>query len=152
MGGEREKLSGVRALGVNKAESHLVTGSRNGEVLIWDISSHPPKLSNNGNGMHGKNGTRGRFAGHRMSTAGNYYKPERLELYDEGDLKTGEILQVEIEESKGIVCDGNLTVFDVETMKTLGHCKRNKANYFGGVSRWEEERVLGLGWGEGEAE
>ncbi|GMH49663.1 hypothetical protein TrRE_jg6941, partial [Triparma retinervis] len=125
------KVSGIRTLSSNKSESLLATGSRNGEVLLWDIAAHPPVV-------------KGRFKGHRVAAKGEYYKPERLELYDEGDLKTGEILQLSIEDAdRGIVCDGNLTVFDCETLQPLALLKKNSSCHF--TAGREEDRVLGLG-------
>ena len=61
----------------------LATGSRNGEVLIWDLRCHPPQVKS-------------RHDAHRISRPGEYYRPEVHELYDEGDLKTGEVLQVRV--------------------------------------------------------
>jgi hypothetical protein len=73
--------SPVRALTCNAPESILASGGRNGEVLVWDLRSHPPRVVQS-------------FAGHRICAPNGYYRPESHELYDEGELKTGEVLQV----------------------------------------------------------
>ena len=81
---EGKQVSAIRALATNSNEGLLATGSRNGEVLIWDLASHPPTVKS-------------RHQGHRICRSGGYFRPEVHELYDEGDLKTGEILQVRSE-------------------------------------------------------
>ena len=119
---EAGKVSGIRAMATNPSESLVVTGGRNGEVLIWDIASHPPVFKYS-------------HKGHRIARAGEYFRPEKLELYDEGPLKTGEVLQLDLTDhgGQGIICDGNISVFDVETNQTLAILKRNcfNYNYFG---------------------
>ncbi|GMH94181.1 hypothetical protein TL16_g12831 [Triparma laevis f. inornata] len=116
-----KQVSAIRALATNSNEGLLATGSRNGEVLIWDLASHPPTVKS-------------RHSGHRIARAGDYFRPEVHELYDEGGLKTGEILQLELTDqgSNGIVCDGNLHVFDVETNQSLAVMKRNSSKFGGG--------------------
>ena len=90
--------------------------------------------------------------GHRISRTGEYYRPEVHELYDEGDLKAGEVLQIELTDQggRGVICDGNLHVFDVETNKSLAVLKRNISNFGeetgGGAGTGGGGGGGGLGW------
>ena len=113
--------SPIRALATNASESILCSGGRNGSVLVWNLRSHPPKP------VHS-------FSGHRICKPAGYFKPDTRDLYDSGDLKTGEILQLGLLEqgSRGVVCDGSLHVWDVETNQTVANLKREAVVYGGG--------------------
>jgi hypothetical protein len=125
----------IRALATNSAESVLCSGGRNGEVLIWNLRSHPPRPASS-------------FSGHRISTPNGYYKPDTHELYDEGDLRTGEILQVSLldQGNRGVVCDGNLHVWDVETNQTVANMKRSSCVFQHHVSSHGEKDSDKLNW------
>ena len=155
-GQEKSNPEPIRALATNAPESILCSGGRNGEVLVWNLRSHPPEP------VHA-------FTGHRISAPSGYYKPDSHELYDEGDLKTGEILQLSLldQGNRGVVCDGNLHVWDVETNQPLANLKRSsnvfnqhyamghdseKLNWFGrmdGVGGGEEGKAGGKAGGAG---
>jgi len=101
----RSDCIGIQSLAVNSSESIVASGNRRGEVCLWDLRQHPPKIT-----TRLVNELKGRA--HQLEntqTAGMFGPISQIQF-------SAPISQLEFleRERTGIACDGFLNFWDVE--------------------------------------
>jgi WD40 repeat protein len=96
---------GIQSLAVNSSESILASGNRRGEVCLWDLRQHPPKITTRlVNELKGRAHQLG-----KTQTKGMFGPISQIQF-------SAPISQLEFleRERTGIACDGLLNLWDVE--------------------------------------